>query len=194
MNNKEFWADVMRSGAILGLLMAASRIFERYVLFYSDMDLSSASIVLAGEMLVACVLFIWLLVRFSRRRAASCDPRVGYSYGVALSYILLISMFAGVIVGVGDTIFASMMGYDNYVMGAMARLTEVKELYASMGISASELKIFDDAVHAIRTTTQPSMLSSVFAGFNNYILFGGLPGLIIAGVVSRKPEYRNIEF
>ena len=194
MNNKEFWADVMRSGAILGLLMAASRIFERYVLFYSDMELSLASVVLAGEMLVACVLFIWLLVRFSRRRAAACDPRIGYSYGVALSYILVVSMFAGVIVGVGGTLLTSIVGYDNYVVGVEERLDEGRLLYSNMGINSSELKVFDEVVHAVRTSTQPSMLSNVFAAFNNYILFGGLPGLIIAGIVSRKPEMQNMEF
>lgn len=194
MNNKEFWYDAMRSGAIIGIIMAASRIFERYVSFYSDMKLSTLSVLLFGEMVVACVVFIWLLVRFSRRRAAACDPRVGYSYGVALSYILIVSMFAGVIVGVGDTLFTSAMGYDNYVLGAIARIEEFKSLYASMGINSSELKIFDDVIHTMRTSTQPSMISSVFAGFNNYILFGGLPGLIIAGVVSRKPEYGNMEF
>lgn len=194
MNNKEFWTDVMRSGAIIGLIMAASRIFERYVLFYSNMNLATTSTLLIGEMLIACIIFIWLLVRFSRRRASECDPRMGYSYGIALSYILLVSMFSGVIVGVGDTLFTSIMGYDNYVMGVVGRIDEMKSLYASMGINSSELKVFDDVVHAVRTSTQPSMLKSVFSTFNNYILYGGLPGLIIAGVVSRKPEIGNVEF
>ena len=62
MNNKEFWTDVMRSGAIIGLIMAASRIFERYVLFYSNMNLATTSTLLIGEMLIACIIFIWLLV------------------------------------------------------------------------------------------------------------------------------------
>ena len=75
--NKEFWYDVMRSGAILGIIMAASRIFERYVLFFSDMPLSTLSILYLGETVISCVVFIWLLLRFSRRRAAACDPQVG---------------------------------------------------------------------------------------------------------------------
>lgn len=194
MNNKEFWYDVMRSGAIIGIIMAISYVFERYVLFYSDLQLGTASVILCGEMLVACVVFVWLLVRFSRRRAAACDPRIGYSYGVALSYILVVSMFAGVIVGVCGTLLTSIVGYDNYVVGVVERLDEVRLLYSNMGINSSELKVFDEVVHAVRTSTQPSMLSNVFAAFNNYILFGGLPGLIIAGIVSRKPEVQNMEF
>lgn len=194
MNNREFWYDVMRSGAILGIVMAVSRIFERYVLFYSGWELNKASLLYLGEGLLACVVFIWLLVRFTRRRAKECDPRLGFSYGLALSYILVVSMFAGIIVGVGDTLFTSAMGYDGFVTGSIARIEELRELYASMGVSSSDLKIFDDVVHAVRTTEQPSMISNVFGGFNNYIILGGLPGLIIAGVVSRKPEYREMEF
>lgn len=192
--NKEFWYDVMRSGAILGIIMAASRIFERYVLFFSDMPISTLSMLYLGETVIACVVFIWLLLRFSRRRAAACDPQVGYSYGMAMSYILLVSMFAGVIVGAGDTIFTSAMGYDNYVAGVMSRIEDMRKLYGGMGVSASDLKIFDDFAHAMRTSTPPTMLANVFSAFNNYILFGALPGFVIAGVVSRKPEYREMEF
>lgn len=192
--NRDFWYDVMRSGAILGIVMMLSRIFEHYVLFYSSIELTTMSVLYFGEAILSCVVFIWLLLRFSRRRAAACDPQVGFSYGMGLSYILLISMFAGVIVGVGDTIFTSIMGYDAYVEGVMWRINDLKQLYHKMGVSTSELGIFDEFAHAMRTSTQPSMLSSVFTAFNNYILFGALPGFIIAGVVSRKPEYHEMEF
>jgi hypothetical protein len=192
--NRDFWYDVMRSGAILGIVMMLSRIFEHYVLFYSSIELTTMSVLYFGEAILSCVVFIWLLLRFSRRRAAACDPQVGFSYGMGLSYILLISMFAGVIVGVGDTIFTSIMGYDAYVEGVMWRINDLKQLYLNMGVSTSELGIFDEFAHAMRTSTQPSMLSSVFTAFNNYILFGALPGFIIAGVVSRKPEYHEMEF
>ena len=180
MYNKEFWYDVMRSGAILGIIMAASRIVERYVLFYSDMELATASFLYLGESILACVVFIWLLVRFSRRRALQSDSRLGFSYGMALSYIILVSMFTGIIVGVGDTLFTSLMGYDGYVAGTISRLNEVK--------------IFDDVVHAVRTATQPTMLQSVFSSFSNYILYGALPGFIIAASVKRNPEIGDMEF
>ena len=194
MYNKEFWYDVMRSGAILGVIMAASRIVERYLLFYSDMELATASFLYLGESILACVVFIWLLVRFSRRRALQSDSRLGFSYGMALSYIILVSMFTGIIVGVGDTLFTSLMGYDGYVAGTISRLYEVKSLYAGMGINGSELKIFDDVVHAVRTATQPTMLQSVFSSFSNYILYGALPGFIIAASVKRNPEIGDMEF
>ena len=35
--NNNFWNDALRSGAILGLVMGLSRVFESYMLYISDM-------------------------------------------------------------------------------------------------------------------------------------------------------------
>lgn len=188
MINREYWHDVLRSGAILGLVMALSSIFERYLLLASNLTLGTATMLYLGEAVVACVVFIWLIVRFTRRRRDAGDPRFGFNYSTALSYILLISMLAGVIVGVAGTIFTSAIGYDAYIAGNIARLEEAKTLYEGLGVGANDLVLFDEMVHRIRTAPQPTMLQNVLASFSNYILFGGIPGLIIAGVLSRKPQ------
>lgn len=172
----------------MGIVMALSSIFERYVLVFSDLSLGAAAFAYFGEWLVTYILFVWLLVRFTRRRRAATDPQFGFSYSSALSYILLISMLAGVIVGVADTLFISAMGFDSFVAGNAERLTEVRTMYQNMGIGGSELKIFDDMIHAIRTSVQPSMLQSVFSSFSHYIMVGGIPGLIIAGFMRRDPQ------
>ena len=188
MINREYWHDVLRSGAILGLVMALSSIFERYLLLASNLTLGTATMLYLGEAVVACVVFIWLIVRFTRRRRDAGDPRFGFNYSTALSYILLISMLAGVIVGVAGTIFTSAIGYDAYIAGNITRLEEAKTLYEGLGVGANDLVLFDEMVHRIRTAPQPTMLQNVLASFSNYILFGGIPGLIIAGVLSRKPQ------
>ena len=188
MNSRDFWYDVLRSGAVLGIVMALSSIFERYVLVFSDLSLGAAALAYFGEWLVTYILFVWLLVRFTRRRREATDPQFGFSYSSVLSYILLISMLAGVIVGVAETLFISAMGFDSFVAGNAERLTEVRTMYQNMGIGGSELKIFDDMIHAIRTSVQPSMLQSVFSSFSHYIMVGGIPGLIIAGFMRRDPQ------
>ena len=188
MINREYLHDVLRSGAILGLVMALSSIFERYLLLASNLTLGTATMLYLGEAVVACVVFIWLIVRFTRRRRDTGDPRFGFNYSTALSYILLISMLAGVIVGVAGTIFTSAIGYDAYIAGNITRLEEAKTLYEGLGVGANDLVLFDEMVHRIRTAPQPTMLQNVLASFSNYILFGGIPGLIIAGVLSRKPQ------
>ena len=190
MNNKMFWYDVLRAGAIVGIVMALSRIFERYQLVFRDADMGSIAVVYLLEWFVAAGLFIAMLYFFARRRAKAADAEVGFSYGQALSYILLVSMLAGVIVGVADTIYINAMGYDVYVDGLIGRLGELRNMYIGVGYNGADIKMFDDVAHSIRTSEQPSMLSNVFAGFNNYILFGGLPGLIIASLVRRDPEHR----
>lgn len=188
MINREYWHDVLRSGAILGLVMALSSIFERYLLLASNLTLGTATMLYLGEAVVACVVFIWLIVRFTRCRRDAGDPRFGFNYSTALSYILLISMLAGVIVGVAGTIFTSAIGYDAYIAGNISRLEEAKTLYEGLGVGANDLVLFDEMVHRIRTAPQPTMLQNVLASFSNYILFGGIPGLIIAGVLSRNPQ------
>jgi hypothetical protein len=109
--NREFWSDVLRSGAIIGGVMSLSYIFERYVLAFSDMVLLKASAIYCIEWLVACVVFIWLLARFTRRRANALPAQMGATYSYLLSYILFVSMLSGVLVGVAETLYVSVMGY-----------------------------------------------------------------------------------
>lgn len=189
--NRDFWYDVLRRGAILGLVMALSFIFERYLLAFSQMALLKASAIYCIEWIIACGVFIWLLVRFVRRRANASDPKQGFPYSLALSYILLVSMLAGVLVGVADTIFISTMGYEGYISGLVTRIEQLKEMYISMGVPTSEMKMFDDYASQLRFVEQPSMWLNVVSKLQSYMVFGGLPGFIIAGVVSRSPRFEE---
>lgn len=185
MEIRSYWNDVLRSGALLGLVMLFSHILEQYVLVYSSVSILGASLILGLEGLASCILFIYLLVRFSRRRVNESEMAMGY--GSVLSYILLISMLAGVIVGVGNTLFTSIMGYDLYVEGLVARITEIKSSYINAGITSAEfLEPFDGMIEKVRLSAQPTMLQRLFSTLYNYMLFGGLPGLIIAGFVKRE--------
>lgn len=188
MIGRDFWYDVMRSGAILGIVMALMHVVEQYILVYSDKSLMSVSALYLLAWTVSAVIFIWLLVRFSKRRAAAMDPKFGYSYSLALSYILMISMLAGVIVGVVGKIYIAIMGYDLYVEGLVGRVEDLRTIYAEANLTQFNSD-FDKMIDALRTAEQPSMLSSVFSSFNTYIFTGGLPGLIIAAIVSRKPKF-----
>ena len=77
MIGRDFWYDVLRSGAILGVVMALSRIVEMYLLAYSSLDMGSMSMWFLLEWVVAAVIFVWLLVRMSKHRAAATDPKYG---------------------------------------------------------------------------------------------------------------------
>ena len=183
--NREFWSDVLRSGAILGGVMSISYIFERYILAFSDMALLKASALYSLEWIVACVVFVWMLVRFTRARANAVEPAAAATYSYLLSYVLLVSMLSGVLVGVADSLFASFMGYDSYMMGLIGRIEQLQQMYADMGISSSDMAIFDQFAQQLRYVEQPSMLMTVFGKLQTYAIMGCIPGFIIASVTSR---------
>jgi hypothetical protein len=190
MNNKTFFSDAMMAGAIVGVVMALSRIFERYELFFSTSELLSVVTPYAIEWVLMVGIFVWLLFFFTRRRAKAADAEVGFSYGQALSFVLVVSMLTGIIVGLADTIFINAMGYDVYVDGMVSRIAEMRNLYIEAGLTQADVKSFDEMAAAARMAEQPSIFMNIFVDLYNYILFGGLPGLIIAAIVRRQPEYR----
>ena len=184
--NREFWSDVLRSGAILGGVMSLSYIFERYVLAFSDMALLKASAIYCIEWLVACVVFIWLLARLTRRRANALPEQMGATYSYLLSYILFTSMLSGVLVGVAETLYISFMGYESYIAGLITRIEQLQQMYTDMGISASDMAIFEQYTTQLRYMEQPSMVVTVFSQLQVYALMGCIPGFIIASVNSRR--------
>jgi hypothetical protein len=184
--NRDFWSDVLRSGAILGGVMSLSYIFERYLLAFSDMALLKASTIYSLEWLVACVVFVWMLARFTRRRAEALPSEITVTYSYLLSYVLLASMLSGVLVGVADTLYISAMGYDLYISGLVGRIEQLQQLYLDMGISASEMTIFEQYVNQLRYVEQPSMMLTVLGKLQTYAIMGCIPGFIIASVNSRR--------
>lgn len=184
--NRDFWSDVLRSGAILGGVMSLSYIFERYLLAFSDMALLKASAIYSLEWLVACVVFVWMLARFTRRRAEALPSEITVTYSYLLSYVLLASMLSGVLVGVADTLYISAMGYDLYVSGLVGRIEQLQQLYLDMGISASEMTIFEQYANQLRYVEQPSMMLTVLGKLQTYAIMGCIPGFIIASVNSRR--------
>ena len=184
--NRDFWSDVLRSGAILGGVMSLSYIFERYLLAFSDMALLKASAIYSLEWLVACVVFVWMLAHFTRRRAEALPSEITVTYSYLLSYILLTSMLSGVLVGVADTLYISAMGYDLYISGLVGRIEQLQQLYLDMGISASEMTIFEQYANQLRYVEQPSMLLTVLGKLQTYAIMGCIPGFIIASVNSRR--------
>lgn len=186
MNLKSFWSDALRSGAILGGVMALSAIFENYLLVSADLSLGSLSSFYALETLVAVALYIYLLVRFTRRAAVLAEQEVGFNFGQAFSYVLAVSMLAGVIVGLAKTLYVAAIGYDVYVGGLLSRLEQLHTLYLDMGFRSDDLKMINELAQGVRTMEQPSIWSNIFSSLYNYMLLSGVPGLIIAGVVSRR--------
>lgn len=208
MSIKNFWMDVLRSAAILGVVMALSHIFEQYMLLFSSVDVLTASLIICFEYIAIIVVFVWLVYRFTRSVARNWIDQVTlpdgnivevkFTYGRALSYILMVSMLAGVIVGLSNTIFIDIMGYDLFIEGNLNRINEVKLILDGMaGAEGSQALIADynkmlaDYRELILTAERPSMFSNIISHMSNYMFSGGIVGLAIA-YFARRNVKKNV--
>ena len=208
MSIKNFWMDVLRSAAILGVVMALSHIFEQYMLLFSSVDVLTASLIICFEYIAIIVVFVWLVYRFTRSVARNWIDHVTlpdgnivevkFTYGRALSYILMVSMLAGVIVGLSNTIFIDIMGYDLFIEGNLNRINEVKLILdgmagaeGSQALIADYNKMFEDYRELILTAERPSMFSNIISHMSNYMFSGGIVGLAIA-YFARRNVKKNV--
>lgn len=181
--NNNFWNDALRSGAILGLVMGLSRIFESYQLYLSDMQGVTTLIVL--EWLFAAALFVYLLYRFAKQRSMRFSQKEGYSYGQAMSYLLIVSMLTGIIVGVMEYLFTEFVGYDAIVAGYISLIDEYRTMVASAGVPASSMGVLEQLKGTIRDSQEPTILNNVLSALNLYFMTGGVVSLVISAFVKR---------
>ena len=200
MNFKDFWMDVLRSAAIVGIVMSVSHIFEKYITLFSDLGLGASSLIISIEGIVAAVLFVGMLYYFTRRLAKNWNERVEYmgqvldvkfSYSRALSYVLTVSMLASVIVGVASTIYVDIVGYDIYLAAQIAYIEETVDFVNAAGqMSGSEnlvaVESVEDFVSQLEASERPSMFANIISLMSSYMLYGGLTGLVVAAVARRN--------
>ena len=200
MNFKDFWMDVLRSSAILGVVMAISHIFERHIVLFSGLSLGTSSLILLLEGLVAAVVFVGMLYYFTRRLAKGWDEKVEFmgqmldvkfSYSRALSYVLTVSMLASIIVGVASTIYVDVVGYDVYIAAQIDYVQETVDFVKAYGqISGDEgvlsAKGMENMIMQMETSERPSMFATIISLMSSYMLYGGLVGLVIAAVARRN--------
>lgn len=203
MNFKDFWMDVLRSAAIVGIVMSVSHIFEKYITLFSDLGLGASSLIIFIEGIVAAVLFVGMLYYFTRRLAKGWNERVEYmgqvldvkfSYSRALSYVLTVSMLASVIVGVASTIYVDIVGYDTFLAAQIAYIEETVDFVNAAGqMSGSEnlvsVESMEDFVSQLEASERPSMFANIISLMSSYMLYGGLTGLVVAAVARRNIKH-----
>ena len=199
--------DVLRTAAIIGVVMALSHIFEQYILLYSDMSLYSASMVLMIEGVASAGLFIFLMFYFTRRIARAWNDKVEFgngivvdmpfTYGRAVSYGLLVASFVGLLVGVVDILFVDFMGgYDAYRAEQIAYFEEIRELMtaynAMVGSEIMPMEAMDATIEQFEAMVRPSMFMTILSHMSSYMLYGGVVSLIVAAFARRKPNSQNV--
>ena len=137
MKENKFFEDAARYGAYLGLVEVAFTALRTW---------KPSSLLSLAEVVV----FITLLVVFTKRRAALYgNGEEGYSYGRCLKFIVCMSAFAGVLTGAFAIIASNFLYPEKYhelidsVVGALAQtgmyagamLERVKTIYEQMFFS-----------------------------------------------------------
>ena len=192
--------DVLRSSAILGVVMAISHIFERHIMLFSGLSLGTSSLILLLEGIIAAVVFVGMLYYFTRRLAKGWNEKVEFmgqvldvkfSYSRALSYVLTVSMLASIIVGVASTIYIDVVGYDVYIAAQIDYVQETVDFVKAYGqISGDEgalsAKGMENMIMQMETSERPSMFATIISLMSSYMLYGGLVGLVIAAVARRN--------
>lgn len=188
MKNTDFGNEVLSKGAILGVIMLASNIVEQSAMIYGG---SVGWLSFVGlEMIVAMVVYIWLLFRFTKNYSLAVyesrrDPKY-FSYGEGLGYVVAVAALTGVIVALGGYLFRHFaIGYDNYIAGYMQTMQNV---LSAGEIPASMEGMYEQMFSQLESKSEPSLFSTVISGVWSYLFTGLILGLIIAGVTRRAPK------
>lgn len=185
MYNARFWNETAKQGAVLGALLALSALFELWV---SISGKSSMVWPMTVEWIAVVVLHYYLLHRYTKQYSLGFSDEVGFTFWQGYSYQMLISAFAGVIVGVVQAIVLhGVIGYSNYIERVLA---STQQIIAASGapMNSSMQTLLMQTFEQVEQAQVPSVLSTAWGGVVNTLLFSALFGLIIAGVAMRAPK------
>ena len=188
MKSSNLLNDTLTKGAILGAVMLASNIIETAMMYYgsSAMWLTAVSV----EVVVAVVLYIWLTLRFTKNYAklvlAERKEMPYFTFGNGLSYVINISMLAGVIVALGGYMFRHyIVGYENYMSSYIKLL---QDAISQTEVPASMVGTYEQMFKTIASQSEPSLISTILSNVWTYLVAGTFVGLIIAAITKHEPK------
>ena len=183
MEKSNFWNDACRGGAIIGLVMAVSNVAEQAMLLKGGIGMYGLVIV---EWLALAGVFIWLLYRFTRKRAALYAPEEGFSFGQGFGFIVVMSLLSGLIAGAAGYFYRHVaIGYDVYTE---RYIDSVNGLLSEVPVPAATVDAYELLFEQLRSTPEPSIFAAIASSMFWYVVAGGLIGLVIAGVIPRAPR------
>ena len=198
MNKSQFWNETARKGAVLGVVLALSTIFELWV---SISGKHALMLPMTVEWIAVVVLHYYLLNRYTKQYSLGFSAEEGFTFWQGYGYQMILSAFAGVIVGVVQasvlhgvivgvvqaSVLHGVIGYSNYIDRVLA---STQQIIAASGtpMNASMQTMLMQTFEQVEQAQIPSVLSTAWGGVVNSLLFGALFGLIIAGVRTRAPR------
>ncbi len=184
MNRQQFWQEAAKQGGVLGVVLALSMLFESYTILSGNIGLMS---LMVFEWIAVVVLHYYLLHRYTKRYSLGFPTEEGFTFGQGYGYLMIVSAFAGLIVGVVEAIYLHLiLGYSTYLE---RMINSLQVMLAQGGSASSSMEaLLAQSFAEVQNAPIPPVLSTVWGGFFNTILFAALFGLIIAGVIARAPK------
>ncbi|WP_417012767.1 DUF4199 family protein [Alistipes sp.] len=166
MNQTNFWNDAAKCGAVIGGIWAAS-------------SLLSDATGLGVFGLIGFAMYLWLLIRYARRRAAALStPDEEYGYGKRLGFIVAMTLFVGII-NAAYTILASRILFTAKYAAAYDQMFAV---LAKSGFYTNEM-----IAQVSRMVQSPLMITlSTILG---QLLLGLLFGLVLAAIAQPRQRF-----
>ena len=191
MKESKFVNEALSKGAILGLVMLVSNIFEQYILLYKG-TLGWMGL-LGIEMLIAACLYVVLVYIFTKHYShlvlAEQTEVKYFSYGAGLGYAVTISVLCGVIVALGSYLVRHcVIGYETYTTNI---INTYRNLLSASSVPASMSGVYQQMFAQLQSQPEPSLWASLLSGIANYFISGTVVGLIVAGLVKHKPDLFN---
>lgn len=187
MKQNLFLNSVLNKGAVLGLVMLCSHIFEQCAVVYGG-NMAWFS-VMGAEMLAVAVLYVWMLYRFAKSFSVAVMEAQGevkmFNYSRGFSYVASVSSLAGVIVGLGRYVMHSVIiGHDNYLK---AMVSSVQTALSASSESSTLMSTYEPMLKQMMTQPEPGIFATIISTVWGYMVWGIIIGLIIAAVVKREP-------
>ena len=191
MSKSMYWNDILSKGAILGCVMLVSHIFEQTAIVYGK---SISWVTVMGlETIIAAVVFVWLLYRFTKQFSLSVMASQGdvkiFTYGNGFGYAVMVSLLAGVIVGVGAYIFHNLIvGHQAFVQGMIETL---KSIVDTSELPSTALKAYNQSIAQTAAQPAPTILSTLISSMWSYMFWGTISALFIAAKTKHQSNLFN---
>ncbi len=182
MTKENFWSDAARCGAVLGLVLSGSFLLETAFSLSGNGTLRN---LVAVESVAVAVLHYYLLHRYTRQRSMLFSKEDGFQFIHGYAFIQVISIFSGLLVGCTNFILTHLViGYDRFLELSSQSLAEIASQAGNQMLQGS----INEMIMALQQADEPTLFDTIFSNVFTGWLFGAVFGLIIAGVVSRRPQ------
>lgn len=167
ITKKIFWAEAMKGGSVIGLVVAA-------------LQLTRSSLGLGVWMsAVSLAIFVLLLYGFTRKIAGRASAQEGFPYGRCMGFVLAMMLFTGVITG-----FASALMNNFLLRDAVTQAVDSQMLIFQDVLPQEQF----DMVYYSTYSAMFNPLVLVLAGVISYCIQGGVIGLFTSALAQRKPD------